>query len=239
MQIPIAGSTDEAQRAQAARADGHGVFAGVGWYRGESASYFKELARRRIVAINDTGDFETSHDQQTSAPYLWTYRPPLDQALANAAAFVCTSLSRRPARFAGAPYTVQTRKFAIGVDGSPPTPDYSALRDGLRRCGVEPFVIDMPDVGDSIEPYEEYRTLVAQLRAENVTSIMCVCEEYQWYNLAFEADQQNYLPEYIATGMPEVSDRNRSPSPLWPGPASAGSGSRASGKRSPCRTCRG
>lgn len=206
----------EYQRALAQKvAEQYRAFSAVGWTRGRSVYYFRELARQKVIGINHLHGYETSEDQSQFAPFLWSYRPPLDETLRNAAEFVCNSLGGKPASHAGPATRGKNRSFAVAVDGSGTDPDYDALEDGINRCGLPVSVVVLPEALDGGFPgmdRPDYSVIVADLQASGVTSILCVCGEGQWTQLGYSASRHGYEPEFIATGMADVSDWWRPPS---------------------------
>ncbi len=202
----------EEQRAMAQRvAQEEKAFASVGYFRGESQFYFRELARLGVMAIQDLTLYETSSELRQFSPYWWTYRPPLDQVLHSDVEFACNSLVGKRAEYAGAPTNAMTRSFAVGVDGDGSNPDYRPLVDGLRRCGAPVRVIDLPRSVFGLSTGGQFKTIAADMQSSGITSVFCVCEEFQWFNLGFDADQIGYQPEWISTGMSEISDYFNSP----------------------------
>ncbi|MBC7372544.1 MAG: hypothetical protein H7323_00945 [Frankiales bacterium] len=167
--------------------------------QGAEHHYYDALAARGVVSIVD-GNLTTGTEPNyvKKAPYEWNVMAGLDSITANTAEFVCDSLAGKPPRYAGVREAqAPTRKFGLittrSTDGT--TPDVTALRDGLRRCGVE--LVERRDDQSTATTREGVNTMVS-LQNAGVTSVLCLCTVNDLRDVYMPAaSAQGYQPEWV------------------------------------------
>jgi hypothetical protein len=163
---------------------------------------FTEASRRGLIGVSGGADDLTSDDFERAAPLLWAYQPPIDVLERETAAFVCASLAEHLALHAGPAEAVRTRKFAVAVpkrtSGNPPT---AALVDGLERCGVKPRVDQFATSFLSGQPPPEVAALVADWRADGITSVISLASQSEELGIMSAASRSGYQPEWVHIGL--------------------------------------
>lgn len=177
-------------------------FAAIGWFFDGSGDVFAdELARRSIVNVQLSSG--RSAAALASSPYRWTYFPAFEETADNVATFACRSLAGSPAEFAGPPLNLSTRKFGIVVDRATASPDVSPMARRLSACSGQSVTVVSADV-DASQP-DQSRTAIARMRADGVTTLLCVCTGNQASGAAGAATEASYQPEWIQTGVPVLT----------------------------------
>jgi hypothetical protein len=105
---------------------------------------------------------------------------------------VCSSLNGKAPKYAGTGIagTAQSRIFAVGFtkEGDGTLPDVSPLSNGLSACAA-PVALT--------EDASNANQFILDLKAKNVTSVMCVCWASEIGALQSAATKQQYFPEWI------------------------------------------
>lgn len=161
-----------------------------------------EVARRGMVGIDGGGGDVLTADLERAAPLLWSYQPTLDALEAEAGAFACASLAGKRAAHAGTTESLSTRRFAIAVPkrnaGNPPV---DALHRALARCGVTAAVGEFGTSFVSGQPAPETTTLVADWRAEGITTVFSLASPTEELGLMSAASRSGFQPEWVHIGL--------------------------------------
>jgi hypothetical protein len=165
--------------------------------KGAEHHYYDELARRGIISVSHRAMSQTTETHlRNQAPFEWSFLPPPETMTKNLGEFVCQSLARRPARFAGPPTQAPRRKFGIirgvPVDGS--APDVAPLRDALAACHEDVVVADDKQSSSSRLALDA----IIEMKSANVTTVICVCDAGEVRaDLMPAASSQRYQPEWV------------------------------------------
>lgn len=166
---------------------------------GADHHYYDALAQRKTISVTD-GNLTTGVESHYAAraPYEWNVQPGVETMLANTAQFVCGKLAGRPPRYAGPGQArAATRKFGLiytrAVDGT--VPDIAPLRNGLKACGTELFVVRDDQSSDASR--NGVNTIVSMQNA-GVTSVLCLCGVVDTRGVYMPAASgQGYQPEWV------------------------------------------
>lgn len=163
-----------------------------------------ELARDKAVAI-DYGPVATGAQLAAHAPYWLQYAMSNDVFEENVGQWACSRLAGKLAAHAGAPLNALTRKFGILVlKASPDDPLSSArLRGALQQCGVTVDPADdvsiIPNGEVDTDTDQQYATTMVNFHKDGVTSVFCICVEFQATQIGSAATGQDYYPEWLVS----------------------------------------
>ena len=204
---------DQGQNLAAAQADAvsahdMGAFGDVTFSLGSSQAYEQDLADEHVMSFSSIAQPESWFQQY--APYEWSVQGPSGTtAVQEAAAVVCRRMAGMPAIFSGdALSTHTTRVFGLVY---PEIPTYTALANQYKQllrqqCGQDVAETSAYAVNVSQFP-SQATTIVAQMRAAHVTSILCACDPVFPVFLSRAASGQNYHPEWVVTEEGDPSGR--------------------------------
>lgn len=189
----------EAQANDAEKVDSMVAFASTGY--SYNSYYAQELARRQIISV--TGEpYYDQGDLQDLAPYMWQYSAALDQQFGTLGAWACARVAGRKASHAGDPILhTQDRAFGvIGYNIYPELPvDLGPMVQRLEGCDAAPREINQSaTVGTAISPTDAQNAMI-QMKDAGVTSVICVCNNFQLTALMTAATSQTYRPEWIVS----------------------------------------
>ncbi len=213
------GSSDQAsQVADAAlAAQGCGVgpkpFASTFYRSTNGAYYMPAMCRYKILTM---GVYAPNDSKYLDAcpGYLFQYPMVADEEFANLGEWGCNRLVGGTAAYSGGndsktpPAPLKNRKRKFGVLLEPFTDTDAIARraaldplvNRLRACGAtldEQDIIVNPVQGDFDPPSAQ--NAVLQLRGDDVTSIVCLCNFFSYGTLARAADVNAYQPEWISS----------------------------------------
>ncbi len=201
---PEGGGDDAALRADATKVDDElGAFASLTYSQDESKGgqtpYYNELSRRQILSVNYLPNYLPEGHLAQHQPYQWVQYPEFPQFQRHMGQWMCRALADRPARYAGAGTADERRVFGLirenATNDSDIEPDATVLRRELERCDEE-FAVDVHSES------AQAGTVMAQMRAEGVTSIICFCDGSFSFGLSAYmrvASNMGYEPEWLLT----------------------------------------
>jgi len=188
---------DQAQaQADAVTARDQGAFADVTFQLKGSNPYWTGLAQQGVMAMGPLGFPESYY--QRYAPYWWSFTPSGTQGADLVGNSVCERASGLPAAYAGdALYQKQTRKFGLIT---PENPEYLEVADQIKSqlsgCGVA--IAKQVSYAIDVTSYEsEAASMVAQMKAAGVTTVICFCDPIVPIFLSNSASSENYFPEWF------------------------------------------
>ncbi|MHB1924014.1 MAG: type 1 periplasmic-binding domain-containing protein [Acidimicrobiales bacterium] len=188
---------DQAQaQADAVTARGLGAFADVTFQLKGSNPYWTGLAQQGVIAMGPLGFPESYY--QRYAPYWWSFTPSGTQGADLLGNSICARAAGLPAVYAGdALYQKQTRKFGLIT---PENPEYlevaNEIKGQLSGCGVT--IAKQVSYAIDVTSYEsEAASMVAQMKASGVTTVICFCDPIVPIFLSNSASSENYFPEWF------------------------------------------
>ncbi len=167
--------------------------------------YDQALVQNHVIAMNQL--LTSNQFLASSAPYAFSMVPSLDDLGALLDQVGC-SIGSTPVSFAGdSSLNGKPRVFgAILLED----PEYQGLQsevvNGLQKCGVQiPVVIDYTLDLSTIQ--QQMQNAISQMKANNVTTIVCGCDPVGEIYVTQAADQQNYGPEWFSEWLPPQFER--------------------------------
>lgn len=193
------GSDPASQRQEAGRADDEfQVFGSLHMNSGGGAFYALELARRGVVVVVDRPNFSSSVLAE-NRPYMWQYSMAWDRIFANVGEWACARLADRNAERGGSDVRGKKRVFGIVAHTDfPDIPfDVKPLEQELARCNapVEAVVVHDTTQGSDAWAYDA----VFNLKANNVTTVMCMCHPHAVGRMMGASTDQLYFPEWVTS----------------------------------------
>src|SRR5579884_385777 len=190
-----------ATQSDAVTAHDLGAFGDVTFSLEASQPYEEDLAAEGVVGFSSVGLSQQWFQQH--APYEYSVQGPEGTVSTREAGdVVCRRMAGLPAEFAGDTiYQHSTRKFGVIF---PQTPVYQQEVNQWEQymsstCGLT--VTRTVGYTINVAQYEsEAASTMAQMKAAGVTTLLCACDPIVPIFLANAADQQQYYPEWFATG---------------------------------------
>ena len=173
--------------------------------------YEEDLAQEKIITIGGLGLPRSWFRQY--AP--WEYSVPADGTTGAVAAAnaLCQRTAGLNAVYAG-DTLYQNQKRVYGLI-NPENPVYHELGNELagamsKQCGAtmahrEEYAINVATMS------QQSTSMVAQMKVHGVTTIICVCDPVVEIPLSYNADGQQYGPEWFAVGWGDPQGRDMSP----------------------------
>ena len=176
-------------------ADEIGAFAEL---NGGSAPFADALARKQVIAFGTPYLSRNWHVDR--APYNWSVATDCSIIVESVAEFANQTLANKPAVFAGGDLKDKPRKFAAF---SPENPWYV-------DC-VDQAIAIAEAAGNEVDERVTYRldidsmsnqasSIIAKLKSEGITTILCGCDPIMPVFLTTKAAEQNYEPEWVVAG---------------------------------------
>jgi hypothetical protein len=178
-----------------------GAFADVS---GTSEPYSGALADRHIIALGDPYLSRAWHVQR--APYTWSLATDGSIVSEEAADYQVKRLYGKNAVNAGGqggdgkPLQGRPRKFAtIAPENSWYQESVQNANDIITKAGKQPgmnrkYVLDLSTMSD------QATGIIAQMKSQNITTIVCGCDPILPVFLSGVANRENYFPEFIIVG---------------------------------------
>lgn len=191
----LEGSGQDLQGAQAdaVTARQMGAFGDVSTLAYVTPPYAQALVQQHVITFNISANTQPTFDQW--APYAYSYLLTADKLAAFNANLVCKRLNGWPAIYSG-DYKTTTRKLGLIVEN---TPDLMYGGDRTvalmsSECGAK-FAL-RANV-DTTQGEQESISIIAQMKAAGVTTVVCECGGDMMEYAPAQADSQNYHPEWV------------------------------------------
>ena len=210
-------SEDQGQNLAAAQADAStahdlGGFADIAFLYKATQPYEQYLARSGVIGLGVPGMPQSFFE--ANSPWLYSPFPSGDKLAAWATNAVCQHMVGQNASFAGDDaMKAQPRVFGIVT---PDIPGYTAsgalVEQGFAACGAP--VGRRVAYGLNIPTFQnQANSIIAQMRAAGVTTVICYCDPLMPAFLTQTADQQRYDPEWMAATLGPTDQLLRYSSP--------------------------
>jgi hypothetical protein len=180
---------------------------------GSAGTLLNLVAERGIMAIDVGSTFRTSEDLVggDDAIFHWSWHMTDDVRQQNVAEWVCKNLVGNPAIHSGDEHKDDIRQFGILVQRSSvggESMDASVLIAALQQCDAPIAATQEVNYelgGDPVVPGAQ--TVLARLRSEGVTSILCVCINQAFaQGLMPAAEELGWHPEWVSTATTSQAD---------------------------------
>ncbi len=191
------GNDASAAQADAAHAKALGAFADVSLLA-STPLYDQDLAKEGVVAIG--ASLMTQQWFEQYAPYEFSPSASCNELAQGGAEFVGRSMAGMPAIYAGNPAMhTEIRRFGLIY---PSVTEYTACADTfvhtmedtyhVTPAKVVAYSINLGELG------QEATSIIAQMKAANVTTVICACDPVSPILLTESAVAQNYYPEWFS-----------------------------------------
>lgn len=163
-----------------------------------TAPYHDALTRRKVVAF---GAPYMSREWMTQRrPYSWSIATDCSIVTESVSEFLVKRLARRKAEWAGPALKDQTRRAALLA---PENPWYQECVDAgvkIANASGNPPADRIKYKLDLGAMSNQATNIIAKLKSENITSVVCGCDPVFPIFLSQKAQEQGYEPEWIVTG---------------------------------------
>ncbi len=192
---------DEGQDAPQAQADAVtakqlGSFADVSLL-GSTPLYDQDLAKEGIISIGATAMPQSWLEQY--APYAYSPGASCNELAKGGAEFIGRSMAGMPAIYAGSPsLTSQIRKFGLIY---PDVAEYQACAQTFEKDLKTEYHLNVKVAAYTLNIGEletETTSIIAQMKADHVTTLICACDPVSPILLSEAAVSQNYYPEWFS-----------------------------------------
>jgi hypothetical protein len=168
-----------------------------------TSAYADELAAHGVLCVGDCTLAQPQSFVDQRAPYIWPTEPSFEQAAVHWAEFISKEVAGRKATHAGDPaMRKETRKFGlIRYDDDSGTFAASAahFRSLLAKSHIK-LAADVAYPFDLTTAQETARTVISQMKAAGVTSVILGADPVMPSYFTAEATRQGYFPEWIVLG---------------------------------------
>jgi hypothetical protein len=171
---------------------------------GTSEPYAGALADRKVMAFGDPYLSRAWHERH--APYAWSIATDGSIVSEEAADYSVKRLYGKPAVYAGGkggdgqPLQGRPRKFAtLAPENSWYQESVENAQSIIQKAGKQPglnrkYVLDLSTMSD------QATAIIAQMKSQNITTILCGCDPILPVFLSGVANREGYYPEFIITG---------------------------------------
>lgn len=188
----------EGAQADAATAQSLGAFTDVSSILGEATQpYDDDLAQNHISSWGNVYVGQAEINQY--APYIFSTLFPSGDVANNAFLdIMCRRMVGLPAIFSADPtYQVATRKFGLILPDRPgSSTSETELGKGMQACGSKFADTSLYTINVG-QMASQAASIMAQYKAQGITTIMCGCDPVFDVFLAQAADDQIYKPEWL------------------------------------------
>jgi hypothetical protein len=200
-------------QADAVTAKDMGAFGDVTFSLGASEAYEQDLAAEHVISFSSVA--EPQRWFEAHAPYEYSVQGSSGtNSVTASSAVLCRRLAGMPATFSGdASATKTTRVFGIIY---PENPNYASLVDQYKQttlaaCGLTYAKVIAYAINVS-QYTSEAVSIIAQMKAAHVTTILCACDPIFPILLTPAASSQSYYPEWFGAdfGDPVSQDYTQS-----------------------------
>jgi hypothetical protein len=186
-----------AAQADAASAHDTGAFADLAFLYKATQPYEQDLAQENMLGIGVPGMPQAFFTQ--NAPWLYSPWPTGEKLAGWAVNTACQHMVGQLASFAGDAATRASKRVfgIVTLDIPGYTATGAIMQQGLDGCGADvgrrvAYAVDIPTFQNQAD------SIVAQMRAAGVTTVICYCDPLMPAFLSQAADQQKYNPEWMA-----------------------------------------
>ncbi|HEX4906825.1 MAG TPA: ABC transporter substrate-binding protein [Acidimicrobiales bacterium] len=189
------GGQAEAEADAITSAEEIGAFAEI---NGSSAPFADALARKKVIAFGTPYLSRNWHVDRR--PYNWSVATDCSIIVESVSEFANQTLANKPAKWAGGNLKNKPRKFAAL---SPDNPWYIDCVDQgieITRAAGNPDPVRITYKLDIDSMSNQAANVIAKLKSEGVTTILCGCDPIIPVFLSTKATEQGYQPEWVVAG---------------------------------------
>lgn len=205
--LEVQGQNQGPAQADAVRAREAGAFGDMS-LNSASQLYQEGLAQQKVVAFG--GIYMSQKWFQDHSPYAYSSFYPTGTNVAYGTSnVVCRRTAGLPAIDAGDPvYQKTTRVYGVITPENPVYDDSGDLMEReLQKCGVK-VARSIRYALNIATAQQQSASIVAQLKAAGVTTVLCGCDPIGPVFMAQAANQQDYRPEWATLWWGDLSPRS-------------------------------
>lgn len=165
---------------------------------GATPPFTDALARRKVLAFGTPYLSMEWHQQRR--PYNWSANTDCSVIVASTSEFVVKQLLNKNADYAGDGLEGKPRKFAVLA---PENPWYQQCVDAGQRIVTKaghPYDERIAYKLDLATLSNQAASVVAKLKSEGITTVVCGCDPIFPVFLSNKASEQGYNPEWVLAG---------------------------------------
>lgn len=166
---------------------------------GSTQPYSDALAQQHVV--NCCSSYESTQAMQSEAPYAWGPATSCNSLVQAVMGMVDGELANHPAGDAGGSLKGQPRKFAIISPQSGGDTSCSDEALGLAKQAGVTISDDLTYTLNLSTLTQQDDNIVAKLANDQITTVILLSDPISPLFLTERAAQQNYVPEWISTGV--------------------------------------
>jgi hypothetical protein len=169
-----------------------------------SSVYADGLARRGVLNVG--APFMSREWMAQRRPFVWSQFPDCSTIVESVGSYYATKLANRPAAHAGGNLRGQQRR--LGIIAPENSWYQECVRSGvaiIERGGSRPVLNERYRIEIS-QMSMQAGSLVAKLKSQGVTTVVCGCDPLLLTFLTAKAKEQNYQPEWVISGVALVDN---------------------------------
>lgn len=172
-------------------------FAASNYFNSLGYWYQQEIGRRGVLYASVAGGYS----QATLPRTVYTYLMTAEEMFPIIGEWICRRLAGQSAQHSGDP-RFQTRKRVFGVYIQTAPEDDTSLKpllDEMRSCGASPAYASKNEVGVSGGDPGTANAMILKMQQAGVTSIVCLCQLFNFAVIQSAASNQGYYPEWLTS----------------------------------------
>ncbi len=165
---------------------------------GFTAPFGDALARRGVV--NFGAPYMSQEWMAERRPYVWSPATDCTFIQQSVTDYRLKRLTGRPAAHAGGTLNGKPRTFAVIAPENPWYQQCVEAGERVARAAGNPTQVNIKYKLDFGTLSNQAASVIAKLRSEGITSVICGCDPAFPIFLTAKAEEQGYQPEWIITG---------------------------------------
>ena len=169
-----------------------------------SPVYADGLARRGVINIG--APFMSREWMAQRRPFVWSQFPDCSTIVESVGSYYATKLANQPAAHAGG--NLRGKQRRLGIIAPENSWYQECVRSGvaiIERGGSRPVLNERYRI-DLQQMSMQAGSLIAKLKSQGVTSVICGCDPLLLTFLTAKAKEQNYQPEWVISGVALVDN---------------------------------
>jgi Periplasmic binding protein len=161
--------------------------------------YGDALSREKVVNFGEP--YLSGQWFAQRAPYAWSVATDCSQVSDASADIAINQLEGKTAMFAGPALAPQKRKLAILAPDNPWYQQCVGQAEAKFKAAGDPVPENIPYQLDLATLSSQAASVIAKLKAQGITTVVCGCDPIFPVYLTQRAQEQNYYPEWSVIGV--------------------------------------
>ena len=169
-----------------------------------SPVYADGLARRGVVNVG--APFMSREWMAQRRPFVWSQFPDCSTIVESVSSYYSTKLANKPAAHAGG--NLRGKQRRLGIIAPENSWYQECVRSGvaiIERGGSRPVLNERYRI-DLQQMSMQAGSLIAKLKSQGVTTVLCGCDPLLLTFLTAKAKEQSYQPEWVISGVALVDN---------------------------------